>query len=199
MADATPAAAPEAELIRRTLAGEREAFSDLVRLHQAQVRGTIHRYVLDSDVVDDLAQDTFVKAYTQLASYKGKAPFGGWLLSIARNAALHFLRDRIVRRAQGSEALEATADRWLVTALESASEAPEEQDRQLAALETCIQGSSGLGADLVREYYFKNRKAAEIARTLGRSEGSVWVGLLRVRQALRQCVERKLAVSGAAR
>lgn len=188
----------EARLIRQALEGVPEAFSELVRLHQANVRGCIARYVLSPDLVDDLAQETFVRAYTHLPSYKGKSPFGAWLFGIARNAALHHLRDQGVRRSQETEALEAKVDHWMAGALESdASASVDAQDRQLKALEACMGSLPGTSAEIVTEFYFNNRKAGDIARKVGRTEGAVWVALLRIRQGLRRCVESRLTAVGA--
>lgn len=190
----------EAGWIRQALDGVPEAFSELVRVHQANVRGCIARYVLSPDIVDDLAQETFVRAYTRLSTYKGESTFGAWLFGIARNAALHHLRDQGVRRSQETEALEARVEQWMAGALESDSAATvDAQDRQLQALEACIGSLPKTSAELVTKYYFNNRKAGDIARKVGRTEGAVWVALLRVRQALRRCVEMRLAAVGAER
>ena len=188
----------EGRLIRQALEGAPEAFSELVRAHQANVRGCIARYVLSPDIVDDLAQETFVRAFTRLSTYKGESPFGAWLFGIARNAALHHLRDREVRRSQETEALEARVEQWMAGALETDPAATiEAQDRQLVALETCIESLPSPSAQLVTEFYFNHRKAGDIARKVGRTEGSVWVALLRIRQALRRCVETRLGAVGA--
>ena len=190
----------EEQLIRQAVEGAPEAFSELVRVHQANVRGCIARYVLSPDIVDDLAQETFVRAYTRLSTYKGESRFGAWLFGIARNVALHHLRDQGVRRSQETEALEARVEQWMAGALESDSAASvDAQDRQLQALEACIGGLSGASAELVNEFYFNNQKAGDIARKVGRTEGAVWVALLRIRQALRRCVETRLSAVGAER
>src|SRR5262245_43552482 len=91
----------EQQLIQKSLAGSTEAFSELVRLHQAAVRAYVARYVRSRDVVADIAQESFLSAHRGLGSYGGEAPFRLWLLGIARRAVADFLREELRRREQG--------------------------------------------------------------------------------------------------
>lgn len=60
-------------------------------MHQSQVRGFLRRLCKNNANADDLAQDTFVIAFRQLAQFNGSGSFGGWLMSIAYRC---FLQDR---------------------------------------------------------------------------------------------------------
>ncbi len=64
-------------------AGDASAFGELVRRHQGVVRGFLRRLAKDITQADDLAQDTFLKAFQKIGSYKGPGRFRSWLLSIA--------------------------------------------------------------------------------------------------------------------
>ena len=65
---------------------DRKSFDLLVKKYQSPIRGFFLRQTLgDAQLSDDLAQDTFVKAYTHLASFKGTANFPTWLYRIAYN------------------------------------------------------------------------------------------------------------------
>jgi RNA polymerase sigma-70 factor, ECF subfamily len=77
------------EVIGRVLEGNTEAFALLVRRHQARVRRLGMSFFRDEEAVDDFAQDVFVKAYTALASFKGRSLFSTWLLRIAYNTAIN--------------------------------------------------------------------------------------------------------------
>lgn len=78
----------DAELVARVLAGDdRRAFAELVRRHQSAVRGLLRRLTGgDAALADDLAQETFLKAYRALAGWRGGAKLSTWLHRIAYNA-----------------------------------------------------------------------------------------------------------------
>jgi RNA polymerase sigma-70 factor (ECF subfamily) len=77
----------DAELIRRTLAhDDRSAFGELVLRHQSSVRNFLRQLTRgDAALADDLAQETFVTAYRNLARFQNTAAFSTWLLGIAHN------------------------------------------------------------------------------------------------------------------
>ena len=68
------------------ISGNRRAFDELVRRYQSPVRRFfLHQTLGDSQLSDDLAQDTFIKAYTNIASFRGLASFQTWIMRIAYN------------------------------------------------------------------------------------------------------------------
>ncbi len=72
---------------------DRKSFDLLVKKYQSPIRGFFLRQTLgDAQLSDDLAQDTFVKAYTHLASFKGTANFSTWLYRIAYNVWYDYTR-----------------------------------------------------------------------------------------------------------
>ena len=73
--------------------GNRRAFDELVRRYQSPVRRFfLHQTLGDSQLSDDLAQDTFVKAYTNIASFRGLASFKTWIMRIAYNVFYDYTR-----------------------------------------------------------------------------------------------------------
>jgi RNA polymerase sigma-70 factor (ECF subfamily) len=88
----------ESALISRVVVGDdHDAFAELVRLHQSAVRQFLRRLTGSNwDRADDLAQDTFWKAYRHLATFQGRGRFLSWLFGIAYQL---FITD--LRRARG--------------------------------------------------------------------------------------------------
>ena len=86
----------DAELIARVVVrDDRHAFSELVRRHQSAVRTTLRRLAGGNHALaDDLAQETFMLAYRNLASFRQEAKFSTWLYRIATNAYLAEARKR---------------------------------------------------------------------------------------------------------
>jgi RNA polymerase sigma-70 factor (ECF subfamily) len=80
-------------LVQRTLAGDMRAFEMLVVKYQRRVERLIGRMVRDSDLVQDIAQETFIRAYRALGQFRGEAQFYTWLYRIAVNTAKKQLMD----------------------------------------------------------------------------------------------------------
>jgi RNA polymerase sigma-70 factor (ECF subfamily) len=93
-------AGDEAELVARSLAGDRVAFGILVERYAAQARRVARAVLEDPDDADDAAQDAFLSALVKLAQYDRRRPFGPWLMRIVANAATDRRRRRRVRRTE---------------------------------------------------------------------------------------------------
>ena len=78
-------------LVERVQKGDKKAFDLLVRKYQQRVMNVLSRYVRDYAEVQDLAQETFIKAYRALASFRGDSAFYTWLYRIAINTAKNFI------------------------------------------------------------------------------------------------------------
>jgi RNA polymerase sigma-70 factor, ECF subfamily len=81
-------------LVRRVQGGERAAFDVLVLRYQHEVINLIMRYVRDRSEAEDLAQESFVKAYRAMPSFRGDSAFYTWLYRIAINTAKNALASR---------------------------------------------------------------------------------------------------------
>lgn len=80
-------------LIERTVAGDQKAFELLVLKYQRRIERLIARMVRDVDLVEDIAQETFIRAYRALPNFRGEAQFYTWLYRIAVNTAKKALLD----------------------------------------------------------------------------------------------------------
>lgn len=91
MADVKTSQDLDAELVRRVQRGDSAAFDLLVRKYQHRVVALIGRYVHDWSECQDIAQDTFLRAYRALGNFRGDAQFSTWLHRIAVNTAKNHL------------------------------------------------------------------------------------------------------------
>ncbi len=82
------------DLIDSSLAGEQEAFNELVRKHQKPLYSMLYRMVGNHEDASDLLQKAFVKAFTGLTSFERRSTFKTWLYQIAINLAKNIYRDR---------------------------------------------------------------------------------------------------------
>ena len=77
--------------------GDREAFMQLVRIHQARVRALANGLVGDHALAEDVAQEVFLRAWRGLPGFRGDAGFSTWLYTIARRTALEHARRPALR------------------------------------------------------------------------------------------------------
>jgi RNA polymerase sigma-70 factor (ECF subfamily) len=82
------------ELVRRVQKGDKKAFDLLVLKYQNRIIQLINRYVRDPHESQDIAQETFIKAYRAMASFRGDSAFYTWIYRIAINTAKNHLAAR---------------------------------------------------------------------------------------------------------
>ena len=94
----------DAELVKRSQAGDKRAFDLLVLKYQYKIIGLIGRYVKDSHEAMDVSQDAFIKAYRALDNFRGESQFYTWLYRIAINTAKNYLLAKARRPFDGDVA-----------------------------------------------------------------------------------------------
>src|SRR5688572_8964043 len=77
-------------LVEATLDGDERAFAELVGRHKRRVFGTAARFARDEHQLEDIAQEVFVRAFKNLRSFRGDAPFEHWLARITTSACYDF-------------------------------------------------------------------------------------------------------------
>jgi RNA polymerase sigma-70 factor (ECF subfamily) len=183
----TITAVNEAELVSRAKNGERDAFGELVCIHAQGVRNVIYRMCGDAQLAEDAAQETFVRAWLHLASYRPQASLRNWLYRIALNAATDMLRKE--RRV-----LLGTLENLDLPDSGPGPEAQFFQEERAAAIRKAVLSlPAACRAVLVlREY--EGLSYQEIAETLDIPVGTVMSRLNYARKLLRNTLEQKLMV-----
>ncbi|HUF13251.1 MAG TPA: RNA polymerase sigma factor [Longimicrobiales bacterium] len=170
---------PDAQLVARVLAGEREAFSSLVRRHQAELYRYARNLRIDHDSASDLVQDALVTAYSRLTQCTDPARFRFWLLRILRNRCLDWLRD-IRRRAVDVE------DVTLV-----ARGTPHEAASGSELRQTLARALDALPVDLREAFLMKHhegRSYEEMAELAAAGVSAMKMRVHRAREALREAL-----------
>jgi RNA polymerase sigma-70 factor (ECF subfamily) len=168
----------DGDLVARSV-DDLEAFGELVRRHQDFVYGAALRVVRNPTIAQDVAQETFVRAYRGLAGFRGDAQVRSWLYRIATNLALNtvsrrreYPADSLPERMGDDAPSRQTELEALRSALEDAIQAlPEEQRIPL----------------VLREY--GGLSYQEIADETGLPLNTVRTRILRGRRALRSAME----------
>ena len=93
----------EAELVRQSVRGDKEAYHSLVEMHQDRVFALAYEVLRNKEDAEDVAQESFVKAYLSLKDFKGEASFYTWLYRIVYNMAIDLKRKTKVRGGSAAE------------------------------------------------------------------------------------------------
>jgi RNA polymerase sigma-70 factor (ECF subfamily) len=173
--------------LRRVLAGEVDAYEAVVRSYQREVWKVVAAMLHDPGGTEDLVQQVFVNAYLHLFSYQPGTDFGRWIKSIARNLARNQLRARLRETRRMSVYRE-----HLLGRLGDEAAAAREEDLLAEALRICRERLPEHGARVLDLRYARALSFEEIAAQLGRTVEAVRQFLLRIRLALRECVERRM-------
>jgi len=81
-------------LVHRSRKGDMAAYDELIRRYQERIYATIYHMTANHEDANDLAQETFIKAYQALRSFKGDSSFYTWIYRIAVNKSINFLKQR---------------------------------------------------------------------------------------------------------
>jgi RNA polymerase sigma-70 factor, ECF subfamily len=173
-------------LIEAVQSGCLEAFEPLVERHLDHLHSFVSLKLPVPHLVDEITHETFVFAFHRLGTFKPGTPFRAWLRAIATNKICAEI-ERHCREERNRLAY--VEQRELEISLHEARHA---DPRELDALQDClVQVPENLRALLMLRYH-DGSSSAEIAQSLQRSLAWVRTSLCRVRQQLRECIERKL-------
>lgn len=189
----------ENEIIRSVLRGNVNDFEKLVTAYEKNVYSLALRMVGDPEDAADMTQETFIKAYRSLSSFRGDSKFSSWLYRIASNVCLDFLRSRS-RHPQVSLS-SSDEDGRTAFELPDMSRNPEEQLMKKLSMEAVRRGLEQLPEQqrqilVLRE--LGGLSYAELARILGLEEGTVKSRIFRARKRLCALLLRDGNISGGA-
>jgi len=108
--EAPSGATEEKELVNRARHGDLKAYDELVRRYQERIYATIYHMTSNHEDANDLAQESFVKAFQALKSFKGGSSFYTWLYRIAVNKTINFLKQRKNRQHMSLNDLDFNAE-----------------------------------------------------------------------------------------
>ena len=182
------------QLVARAQKGDSRAFDLLVLKYQHRIFGLISRYVHDSDEVQDVAQEAFIKAYRALPRFRGDSAFYTWLYRIAINTAKNYLVSRS-RRPPGSDVDLEDAEYYESGGALHEIETPENAlfgAELKAVVERAISGLPGDLRTAVTLREFDGLSYEDIADILDCPVGTVRSRIFRAREAIDSQVKNQL-------
>ncbi|ARV12782.1 RNA polymerase sigma factor [Gilvibacter sp. SZ-19] len=172
--------------ITQTLAGDPQAFGQLVMRYQDYVFTVVNRMVQHREEAQEITQDTFVKAYGSLSSFRGDSKFSSWLYTIAYRKTL----DRIKKNKRYAE----------FDALEQVLSADEDTEthglkrlvaqERSATIKAAIAQLEPVTAALISFYYYEELSVKEIEKITDLTPDNIKVKLYRGRKKLFQLLQQ---------
>jgi RNA polymerase sigma-70 factor (ECF subfamily) len=173
----------DARLVQRWTAGDKEAFQELTERYYRPVCAFLWKRVGRADLVEDLAQETFLEAFRSLKSLSKPEQFSSWLFGIARNRCGKWLR-------RPQPALFAASDPPDVATVPfvSLEEELEEQKKTMDRLETGLAELNEETRALLDMKHRQGKTCEQIAVSLGKPVGTIKSLLSRAYKTLRGCL-----------
>ncbi|MGA1982838.1 MAG: sigma-70 family RNA polymerase sigma factor [Acidobacteriaceae bacterium] len=161
----------------RVLAGDTSAFEGIVRRWQSPLINLAYRFCRDRGRAEEMAQEAFLRAFRNLASWRQESAFSTWLFSLATNLYCSELRRYPPVALPFDEVREPADPREIDGGLE--------QRNQSAAIHKAVESLPAKYREALTLYYFHELDVPAAARSLGLPEGTVKAHLFRARNLLR--------------
>lgn len=172
-------------------AGDLRAFGELIEAYQEDVRAIAYAVLLDDGLAEDVAQETFIVAWTRRAQLRDPSSLGGWLVAIARNRGRDLLRARR-REVLVDEPAEIAADA-------SSPQLRLERDALRESCRTVLARVPERYREVLVLYYSQERPVSAIATTLGISEAAAMQRLSRGRRFMERHGDELAQLAGVRR
>src|SRR5271169_3876945 len=190
-------AKPDEELITEVLGGDTDAFTELAARHRPRVERLCRRFFSDEEMARDIAQESFIRAYTALATYRAEMPFGGWLRAIVVNLCYDELRRRRRRPEELVGDFSAPEVQWMQTTnVASPEDLVGEAEERREAYNLAHRLLDALKPEDRMVMVLKETEelsVSEIAETMGWSVAKVKIRAFRARQLMRAHAEKILS------
>ena len=186
-------------MARQAQDGDESAFAEIVRRYSPRVFSVASRFFRQRSLVEEAAQEVFLKAYTQLGSFEGRGSFEGWLTRIATNTCLNMLRSSKRRPEVSVSDLGDDEQNWLEQ--QSAGEGFEQPsvENSVVAADLADRLLGVLPPEDQQALLMIDGEEAsikEVAEATGWSESKVKVRAFRARKKLREAMEKLLNHKG---
>lgn len=174
--------------IHKVLEGDRNAFATLVSKYQNYVFTVCYRVLKNRETAEEAAQDSFVKVYKTLKTFKKDAKFSTWLYAIAFRTAIDHSRKKKMNATPIDN-----QDNFLQIMDKKSTPIEVTEDENLkSVLQKVIGTLPEVEGSIITLYYQGEQSVKEIAETLNISESNVKVKLFRTREALKYKLSRYL-------
>jgi len=184
------------ELARSAREGDETAFEEIMRRYSPRVFRFAGKFFRQRSLVEEAAQEVFLKAFTELDSYEGRGSMEGWLTRITTNTCLNLLRSLKRRPELTVSDLTEDETNWLDNKLaEVAAEQHQSSERSLVASDLASRVLQTLTPEdqlVLALIDGEEASVKDVVKMTGWSESKVKVQAFRARRRMREAVEKLL-------
>ena len=184
------------DLAHRARDGDESAFAEIMRRYSTRVFYIASRFFRERSLVEDAAQEVFLKTFTQLESFEGRGSLEGWITRIATNTCLNMIRGSKRRPELTTSDLTEDESTWLDDKLASvATERYRSSERSMVAADLTDKVLRTLSPDdqlVLTLMDGEELSVNDVVKITGWSESKVKVTAFRARRRMRQAVEKLL-------
>jgi len=187
--------ASDLDLARLARKGGEAAFEEIMRRYGPRVFRIASRFFRRREMVEEAAQEVFLKIYTEIASYEGRGSFEGWLARIATNTCINLLRAAGRRPESSVEDLTEDEIEWLERKTARSNPQPSSVESRLVAADLAEKLLETLPVDdrvALQLIDGNGLSVKEVSDMTGWSESKVKVKAMRARRRMRQALEKLL-------
>lgn len=184
------------DLARQAQDGDESAFAEIVRRYSPRVFSVASRFFRQRTLVEEAAQEVFLKAFTQLGSFEGRGSFEGWLTRIATNTCLNMVRGAKRRPELTVSDLTEDEQGWLEHQSAGDGGEPASVENSVVATDLADRLLSVLSPEDQQALLMIDGEQAsikEVAEATGWSESKVKVRAFRARRKVREAMEKLLS------
>jgi RNA polymerase sigma factor (sigma-70 family) len=171
--------------IEQILAGKSIAYSYIVDKHKDKAYNLAYRICGNHEVAEEITQDSFLKAYRSLKSFKMKSSFATWLYRIVYNTSISYIR---IKKKTVLSLEDFPADTTIFNVSNISHEETEEEYRS-SLISFALQKINEEERGLISLYYYEDMSTEEIADVTGISKSNIKVKLFRARQKMMEIIE----------
>jgi RNA polymerase sigma-70 factor (ECF subfamily) len=180
------------QLLSEAKSGDQQAFAELCLRYRGMLMNRIYRIVRHPEDTEDVLQETLLKAYQHLQSFRGTCSFSTWLVAIGTNVSLMLLRKRKTLRQNTCDVV---AEDGETLVMEFRDSAPDPEQRYMMSqtsqkVNRAIRRLTPQLGNLLEMYYKSELRLKDAAKIFGVSEGAAKSRILRARHMLRRSLKQ---------
>lgn len=179
---------PDEDLINKVIKGENNAYAILVDRYKHMVYTLALKIVKNREDAEEVAQDSFIKAYNALNDFKGESKFSTWLYKIAYYRSLDYLKKN--KRQVETTSID-ISEEYNIASMDDALDRMEVKERA-EIIKHAIEKLPAADAVLITLYYFETLSMNEISKVMEIPANTIKVRLFRGRKRLAKILENNL-------